>query len=195
MAERSREAIDFIFKNRGRRRMNISTTLHGTNAGDVAELVEFCGRNWPGLKVFIQPAVVGRGWSIRAEGEKVDPKALFQISRLPNVANNDYFNRVCADYYSNPDFEFKCRAGRLFFGVRPDGAFWACHDVPTPLNILDEDFFAKWSAIDMASIADPKKCGSCIYSCYINLQKGIEDVSVRKLFRHLADFRGSFKRC
>lgn len=191
--KRSYEVVDYLFRNKGDRRMNLSTTFHGKNAEELSRLIEFCAANWPGLKLFIQPAVVGKG-SIRSEGERVDPKILFDLCRAPNVSNNEYFNDICRQYYSDPNFVFKCRAGRLFFGIRPDGAYWACHDVPTPLNILDEDFFKKLKALDLKKIADPQRCGSCIYSCYINLQKGIEDFSPSRVIRHFKDFRKSFSK-
>lgn len=191
--ERSFDVVDYLFKNKGHRRMNISTTFHGGNEEELSKLIKFCAKNWPGLQIFIQPAVVGRG-SIRNSGTKINPTALFDLSRAPNVANNEYFNRICMDYYNNPNFFFKCRAGRLFFGIRPDGAYWACHDVPTTLNILDDDFFRKLKKLDFDKVADPNKCGSCIYSCYINLQKGIEDFSMSRLFSHLRKFTKSFSK-
>ena len=192
-AVKSFEVIDYLFKNKGSRRMNISTSFHGTNGDELKRLIDFCAKHWPGLSIFIQPIVVGKG-NLRAEGDRIDPNSLFELSRAPNVANTEFFNKICKDYYTNPNFVFKCMAGRLFLGVRPNGELWACHDVPTPLNVLDEDFFAKYKALDFAEIADPKKCGSCVYSCYINLQKGFESFSPALLLEHLKSFVSSFKR-
>ncbi len=192
-AVKSFEVIDYLFKNKGRRRMNISTSFHGGNESELRRLIDFCAKHWPGLQIFIQPVVVGKG-NLRAEGSRVDPSPLIELSKSPNVANTEFFNNVCKEYFTNPDFVFRCKAGRLFFGVRPNGELWACHDVPAPLNVLDEDFFEKYANLDFNSIADPKKCGSCIYSCYINLQKGFESFSPALLLEHVRAFVRSFKR-
>lgn len=191
--ENSFDAVDYLFHNRGARRMNLSTSFYGDNGDDLARLINFSAKHWPGLSIFIQPVVVGKG-HLRSEGKRIDPRILFELSRAPNVSNTAFFNRICQDYFENPDFVFDCRAGRLFFGIRPDGEYWACHDVPTPLNILDDDFFQKRRAIDFKAIADPKKCGSCIYSCYINLQKGFETVSLPLMVSTIRSFSRSFFR-
>lgn len=190
-AEASFEAIDYLFKNRGERRMNISTSFYGDNGSDLANLIDYCAKHWPGLKLFIQPVVVGKG-NLRTEGKRIDPSILFELSSAPNVSNTEFFNNICKEYFTNPNFTFKCLAGRLFFGIRPDGEYWACHDVKTPLSILDDDFFAKRKELDFKKIADPAKCGSCIYSCYINLQKGFESVSVPLMLTHIKSFGESF---
>lgn len=189
--EKSFEVIDYLFRQRGTRRMNISTSFYGDNEDELAGLIDFCDRKWKGLKIFIQPVVTGRG-NIRAEGKRVDPGVLFELSRAPNVSNTEFFNNVCREYCTDPNFVFKCLAGRLFFGVRPNGQFWACHDVPTPLNILDDGFFEEYRRLDFDKIADPVKCGSCIYSCYINLQRGFESVSPSLAVSHIKSFMGSF---
>lgn len=185
------DVVDYLFKNKGKRRMNISTSYYGENAGVLKELIEFCAKHWPGLKLFIQPVVVGKG-DLRKEGARVDPAPLFELSKAPNVSNTEFFNNICKDYFTNPNFVFNCLAGRLFFGIRPNGEYWACHDVPTGLNILDDEFFAKLKKTDFSIIADPKKCGSCIYSCYTNLQKGFESFSPALAVTHVKDFARSF---
>jgi MoaA/NifB/PqqE/SkfB family radical SAM enzyme len=190
--ENSVEVIDYLFKNKGNRRMNLSTSLYANNGGDLKRLVEFCAKRWPGLQIFIQPTVVGKG-NLRAEGERVDPSVLFELSRYPNVSNTEVFNKICMEYFKDPNFLFNCRAGRLFFGVRPNGEFWACHDVETPLNILDDDFFEEYKKLNLPKIADPRKCGSCIYSCYINLQSGIDKFSLSYLLETLKKFGRSFE--
>jgi MoaA/NifB/PqqE/SkfB family radical SAM enzyme len=177
VGERNRDTIAYVAARRGAKRMDLSCVVHEANVAEVRALVQWVARELPGIPVFLQPVVTGRSGSFRRADQPhlacVD--ALAELKRdFPGVvANTSYFNRFAAWAAANPDdHRWGCRAGRQFFDVKPDGRFWICQDIPTGLNVLDDDFPARLRALDTRAIA--ARCSGCTYSCYLETQKAFE---------------------
>jgi MoaA/NifB/PqqE/SkfB family radical SAM enzyme len=75
-----------------------------------------------------------------------------------------------------------CLAGRMFFDIKPDGAFWLCQDVPTNLNLQDPKFLDKWCALDCRGLAGT--CPGCPYSCYVLSQMSFNLSNAATWFRY-----------
>jgi MoaA/NifB/PqqE/SkfB family radical SAM enzyme len=174
---RNRETIQYLAARRGRKRMGLSCTLHESNAAMVEQLVAWVASTLPGLTIFVQSVVIGRG-HLRSAREPVlcTVEVLFALSRrYPGVVDNtSFFNRAAAAAATaGPGgYHWGCHAGQLFFDVKPDGRFWLCQDVPTELNVLDPDFIRAWRALDPRPLI--AACAGCTYSCYLNTQKALE---------------------
>ena len=172
---RIQESIVYAAEHRGKKRMTLSCLLHAANVDTVRSLVEWVANTAPGIRIFIQPVVTGTG-SFRVEHEErlktVD--VLFDLTRdFPAVVDNlNFFNRCAAEAAATDTYRWGCRAGTFFFDIKPNGDFWICQDIPTPLNILDPDFVKKWRSFDPQPLI--AACAGCTYSCYLQMQKSFE---------------------
>ena len=157
--------IQFIYSRRGSKVFYTSTTLTQRNSEGLAKLVQFMCSNFADCGVFVQPIVVGKGKLRRDTEEKVDVAILKEFDSIldPNPYILD-----CQRYYSSQNFQWGCKGGKLFFSIRSDGTFWVCQDIPTELNILDDNFFQKWKKYDFDPLV--RNCSGCIYSCYFLTQ-------------------------
>lgn len=163
------EVIRHLYLHRGSKEFYISHTLTQRNREDFPKFVKFINFNFPGCGILVQPVVVGQG-KLRCNTEgKVDVTILKYFKSL---LNPNLYNLECQRYYLSENFQWGCRGGRLFFDIRPNGAFWICQDVPTELNILDNEFFQKWKNYDFTQLT--RNCSGCIYTCYFLTQKGFE---------------------
>ena len=163
------DVIRYLYSHKGSKEFFISTLLTQRNQNDLPQLVEFINSNFPGLSIFVQPVVVGQG-KLRCDTEKkVDVTVLRNFKSLLNPAQ---YNLDCQRYYLSENYRWGCRGGRLFFDIKSNGDFWVCQDVPTKLNILDDNFFQKWRNYDFTQLT--RNCSGCIYSCYFLTQKGFE---------------------
>ena len=164
------ELIKYLYLHREPKQLYISHTLTQRNREGLAKFVSFLDSNFPGLPALVQPVVVGQGKLRRNTEGKVDASILKEFRQL---LNPESFSDACQTYYSSTeDFQWGCNAGRRFFHIRPNGDFWICQDVPTELNILDDDFFQKWESYDFTPLT--RSCGGCIYNCYLITQKAFE---------------------
>ena len=193
---RNRDTIEYLAARRGRKRMGLSCTLPESNAGSVERLVDWVATTLPGITIFVQPVVTGRG-HFRSSREPAlrTVEVLFELARrYPGVVDNPgFFNRAAAEAAGAPNgYRWGCHAGQLFFDVKPDGRFWLCQDVPTDLNVLDPDFLRAWRTLNLRQSIDG--CAGCTYACYLNTQKALElpnlaasaTLVARRAGRHLA---------
>ena len=135
------DTVQYLYLHQGTKEFYISHTLIKRNREDFPKFFRFINSNFPGLRIFVQPVVVGQGKLRCNTEEEVDFTILKDFESFLNT--NPYFLE-CQRYYLSENFEFGCRGRRLFFDIRPNGDFRICQDVPTKLNILDDDFFQKW---------------------------------------------------
>jgi len=160
------DTIEYLNSHKGGTIVSVCTLAHAENRDNVAEVVRFCERL--GVPIFIQPVVVGEG-KLRRAGQAVDPPRL----QSNGVMNPPFFDEACEEYARCGKLDWGCRAGEMFFDIKPNGAFWICQDYPTDLNILDDDFVERWRSYDHARARQQCSTG-CTYSCYHIAQKGLE---------------------
>lgn len=172
---RNQENIMYLAEHHGNKTMNLSCLLHAANINQIKDLVEWVARTLPGIRIFIQPVVTGSGKFRRDDEERLkNVDVLFELSRdYPGVVDNlSFFNQCAAEAAKNDTYRWGCRAGTFFFDIKPNGDFWICQDIPTPLNILDPEFVKKWRAFDPQPLIN--SCSGCTYSCYLEMQKSFE---------------------
>ena len=166
--------IDYMQASRGKKQLFVSALYYNGNGRSIKTMVEHMGQAYPGLEIFVQPVVGGSDGSFRSRAYgDVDIRLLRELEAYPNVTNPRYFNDHCEEYFaSGRNYPWGCKAGRLFFDIKPDGAFWLCQDMPTSLNILDPDFMGRWKSHDASS--STSSCRGCTYSCYVVTQRSFE---------------------
>lgn len=162
------ETIEYLYRNRGDRPMSIATLYHERNTDRIDRILEYVQDRFPGVGVFVQPVVVGTGDLRVSHQSKVDPTPLMGKKTMAP----DYFLNACLDYYHQDRYDWGCKAGQIFFDVKPNGDFWICQDVATPLNVLAPDFLERWKESEF--IALRASCAGCIYSCYYMAQRSFE---------------------
>jgi MoaA/NifB/PqqE/SkfB family radical SAM enzyme len=174
MDSRIVDNIMFMHKNRGNKKIFVSTVYYGENRDVIRHMIDYLEKEIPGLEVFVQPVVAGADGAFRSKPHyEVDMTLLRELENRPSVVNPRYFNDHCEQYFRRDGrFPWGCKAGRMFFDIKPNGEFWMCQDQPTNLNILDTDFMEKWRAIDTDYMAS--QCAGCTYSCYVMTQKSFE---------------------
>jgi MoaA/NifB/PqqE/SkfB family radical SAM enzyme len=147
-----------------RKLLTINVTISATNRDQVKEIVDYCTREFPRARIWLNPVVVGQGMLRVASELKVNPDYLRQVDS-PTLLTPGFFKQACEEYYRSETFDWGCRAGELFFDIKPNGDFWICQDQPAsaPLNILDPDFERKYAQADFSP---RRNCGGCTYSCY-----------------------------
>jgi MoaA/NifB/PqqE/SkfB family radical SAM enzyme len=162
-----RESFEYLVEHRQEHAVSICTVLHSGNISQVEGIVEYAQKHGS-VGVFVQPVVAGSGKLRVATQEKVDPGILAGMATL----NPAFFVAACDEYFRSPTFDWRCRAGQLFFDIKPNGDFWICQDFPTTLNVLDRDFLKKYKEYDFTKVR--RDCAGCVYSCYYITQEGFE---------------------
>ena len=154
------------------KRLVLNITISKSNYDQAQHIVDYCTREFPRARLWLNPVVVGEGKLRVATEEKVNPEFLRRV-QSPTLVNPPLFARGCEDYYNNEIYNWGCLAGEFFFDIKPNGDFWICQDHPskTPLNILDPDFDEKYRQADFSN---RRQCSGCTYSCYWMPQKGFE---------------------
>jgi len=168
------KSIEFLYTKKQNEKLFVSTLYFNGNAELIKNMFKFFNDKFPGLEILIQPVVTGVNGAFRSKYyDNVDPSLLIEMEKFPNLANPPYFNRHCIEFLSSMDgFNWKCKAGRMFFDIRANGDFYLCQDIPTKLNILKKDFLQKWENLDVEQLK--RKCNGCTYSCYILAQRSFE---------------------
>ena len=154
------------------KQLTINLTVSSANREEVPAAVACCTQEFPKARIWLNPVVVGEGKLRVPTQSKVDPDCLRPI-QSPTLLTPEFYRRACEEYYRSKVFNWGCRAGELFFDVKPNGDFWICQDHPcqTPLNILEDDFERKYRAADFTN---RRNCSGCTYSCYYLTQKSFE---------------------
>ena len=154
------------------KKLIVNITISNANRDQTADIVDFCTREFPKARLWLNPVVVGEG-KLRVKTEtKVDPEFMRRV-KSPTLLNTKSFIKGCEDYFNAEKYDWGCLAGELFFDIKPNGDFWICQDHPSKarLNILDDDFEAKYRTADFSNRRD---CSGCTYSCYWMPQKSFE---------------------
>ncbi|NIT36051.1 MAG: radical SAM protein [candidate division Zixibacteria bacterium] len=152
------------------KRLTLNVTVSRANRDQVEDIVSYCAREYPNALVWLNLVMVGAGRLRTGTEVKVDPESLRRC-KSPTLLSVEFYQRGMEDYYRKEVYDWGCRAGRMFFDVKPNGDFWICQDRPSrmPINILEPDFRSK---LRKANFSHRRECGGCTYSCYFVTQKG-----------------------
>jgi len=161
--------------------LTINVTVSEANREQVDEIVDYCARQFPRGRVWLNPVVVGEG-SLRTPGPVNGPPDYLRRAKSPTLLTAEFYTRGVEQQYRGGGSHWGCLAGQLFFDVKPNGDFWLCQDRPSPtrLNVLEPDFRNKLRTVDLSPRS---KCSGCTYSCYYVVQRGFEP-------RHWPDMAG-----
>ena len=154
------------------KQLTINVTVSEANAGKVDEIVAYCAAEFPRAKVWLNPVVTGNGALRTDEGGRPEPTYL-RTCRSSNLLTAPFYTEGVQEQFRSTVFDWGCRAGTMFFDIKPNGDFWLCQDTPphTPLNILEPDFFDKLQSADFSY---RRQCSGCTYSCYYVTQNGMK---------------------
>lgn len=154
------------------KKLTLNITISHANRDQVDDIVEYCTREFPHARLWLNPVVVGQG-KLRVLTElKVNPDYMRRVDS-PTLLTPGFYKQGAEEYYRNETYNWGCLAGELFFDIKPNGDFWICQDHPakTPLNILAPDFERKYREADFGH---RRQCSGCTYSCYWITQKSFE---------------------
>ena len=166
-------AIQYINNNLPEgKNLTLNVTISQTNRDQVGPIVEYCTREYPRARLWLNPVVVGEGKLRTDHVRKVSPDYLHHVNS-PNLIKAEFFIRGAEEQYGKEKFDWGCFAGTFSFDIKPNGDFWICQDQPSRplLNILDPDFIEKHHHADFSY---RKECSGCTYSCYFVSQKLFE---------------------
>ena len=154
------------------KQLTLNVTVTQTNRDQVDEIVAYCANEFPNAKVWLNPVVVGSGKLRTDTGCKIDPEYLRRTGS-PTLLSAEFYNAGVEEQYRSDSYDWGCKAGQMFFDIKPDGDVWICQDhaARTPLNVLDPGFARK---LRNADVTYRRECSGCTYSCYFVTQKGFE---------------------
>jgi MoaA/NifB/PqqE/SkfB family radical SAM enzyme len=154
------------------KKLTLNVTISPRNRDQAGEIIEYCTREYPNARIWLNPVVVGEGKLRTGSVDKVNPDYLRRVDS-PTLVKADFFIRGAEEQFRNNRFDWGCLAGSFFFDIKPNGDFWVCQDLPSRplLNILDPDFTNKYRGADFGC---RKECSGCTYSCYFVTQKLFE---------------------
>jgi MoaA/NifB/PqqE/SkfB family radical SAM enzyme len=154
------------------KKLTLNVTISQANIDHVDEIIDYCTREYPRARIWLNPVVVGYGKLRTDHLVKVSPDYLRHLDS-PTLLKADFFIRAAEEQYRNSKFNWGCLAGAFSFDIKPNGDFWICQDKPSYplLNILDPDFRQKYHGADFSYRKD---CSGCTYSCYLVTQKLFE---------------------
>jgi len=154
------------------KQLTLNVTVTQANRDRVDEIVAYCAREFPNAKVWLNPVVTGSGKLRSGTQTSPDPDYLDRCDS-PTLLSAKFYNEGVREQHRSDVYDWGCRAGQMFFDIKPNGDFWTCQDQPsrTPLNILEPDFESKLRATDFTY---RRECSGCTYSCYFVTQKGLE---------------------
>jgi MoaA/NifB/PqqE/SkfB family radical SAM enzyme len=160
---------DHLPKGKG---LTLNVTISQDNRDRVDKIVDYCTREFPNARIWLNPVVVGEGKLRTNRMKKVDPSYLRRVDS-PTLVKAEFYTRGVEELYRNDGLNWGCLAGQFSFDIKPNGDFWICQDHPahSPLNILDPAFMEKHGQTDFSY---RKECSGCTYSCYLVTQKLFE---------------------
>lgn len=158
------------------KQLTINVTITEDNQANAQEIVDYCGREYPRARVWLNPVMAGDGALRSADAAAVAPTYL-RTTKGPTLLSAEFYRKGVEQQFEDTvqrgcAFDWQCKAGQMFFDIKPNGDFWFCQDLPSPirLNILDPDFLEQWKALDL----EPRRqCSGCTYSCYYVPQQGM----------------------
>jgi MoaA/NifB/PqqE/SkfB family radical SAM enzyme len=152
--------------------LTLNVTISQTNIHQIEDIIEYCTREYPNARIWLNPVVVGEGKLRTDRLKKVKPDYLRRLNS-PILIKADFFIRGAEEQFLNDRYDWGCLAGLFSFDIKPNGDFWICQDQPSRplLNILDPEFLEKHRRADFSY---RKACSGCTYSCYFVTQKLFE---------------------
>ena len=153
-------------------RLTLNVTVSDRNYGEIDEIVDYCTRQFPNARIWLNPVVTGEG-KLRTNGVHTVAPDYLQRADSPTLLRADFYNRGVEEHFRKERFDWGCLAGTFSFDIKPNGDFWICQDMPSRplLNILDPDFLQKYRRADFGYRGE---CSGCTYSCYYVTQKLFE---------------------
>src|SRR6185503_14947658 len=96
------------------KKLIVNITINQSNRDQVEEIVEYCTREFPKARLWLNPVMVGEG-KLRVKTEqKVDPEFMYLVDS-PTLMNPKFFKKGCDDYYKSEVYDWGCLAGEMFF--------------------------------------------------------------------------------
>lgn len=150
----------------------LNVTVSNQNGDQVDGIVDYCTREFPNARIWLNPVVTGEGKLRTDRVQSVNPDYLWRLDS-PNLVKADFYYRGVEEYFRSGTLDWGCLAGTFSFDIKPNGDFWICQDQPSRpmLNVLDPDFSEKHRCADFGYRKD---CSGCTYSCYFVTQKLFE---------------------
>ena len=154
------------------KQLTLNVTVTRGNRERLAKIVAYCADAFPRARVWLNPVVSGAG-RLRTLNEPGTDPAYLRQCQSPTLLSAEFYTAGAEEQHRNEHFDWGCRAGRMFFDVKPNGDFWICQDHPaqSPMNVLAPDFREQ---LRRADFSHRRRCGGCTYSCYYLTQKGFE---------------------
>lgn len=108
-----------------------------------------------------------------ADSDKKNSQKIYnEILRLKKkgykILVSSKFLKDSAKYIKTNHKKWKCDAGELYFSIFPDGSFSPCDEIPTKMNILEEDFLEKYKSKEFKGFLKELQhtCEGCFYGCW-----------------------------
>lgn len=173
VGERILQAIRYLDRNLPRgKHLTLNVTVTASNRGDVQEILDYCAREFPHARVWLNPVVCGEG-KLRTITEPAGNPGYMDTCDSPTLLSANFYKKAVWQQYRSEKFDWGCLAGTMFFDVKPNGDLWMCQDHPSrrALNVLEPDFARKLRTTDFSH---RRECSGCTYSCYFVPQKGLD---------------------
>ncbi len=154
------------------KQLTLNITVTRANRSQVERIVAYCTKEFPNARIWLNPVVVGDGSLRTSDGSGPDP-AYLRSCESPTLLSADFYTKGVEEQHRSERYDWGCRAGRMFFDIKPNGDFWICQDHPPKslLNILAPDFRER---LRRADFSHKRQCSGCTYSCYYVTQRGFE---------------------
>ncbi|MEJ2111595.1 MAG: radical SAM protein, partial [Acidobacteriota bacterium] len=105
--------------------LTLNVTISDINRNQVGEIVDYCTREYPNARIWLNPVVTGEG-KLRTEGVKMaDPHYLRKVESA-TLLKAGFFISGAEEYYRSGRIDWGCLAGRFSFDIKPNGDFWIC---------------------------------------------------------------------
>ncbi|MFC1716164.1 radical SAM protein [Candidatus Poribacteria bacterium] len=183
--EKTVRTLRFLLANaRPRQVISASAMVTPYNTHEIIPIVDFCSNDLQ-CPVFLQPVVSGQmsddTYRFRPMGDdipKFDSKEVKKLycklrQRLLNsrLITPYTFLSISQRYLQTGEYKWKCKAGRLFFDIMPDGELSLCQDIGFRESkyALEDDFVSWFKGRSRQEIAKQQcaDCAGCCYSCYV----------------------------
>lgn len=78
------------------------------------------------------------------------------------------FLKQSKKFIQDSNKKWKCDAGELYFSIFPEGNFSPCDEIPTDINILDNNFLQKYKSKEFKKFLQNLQftCEGCFYGCW-----------------------------
>jgi len=167
--------------------VSVCALVTPSNIREAVSFVDFCS-NVLQCHIFLQPAVfekkysghfsfrpAGREWNYESDEVREIYRKLYKKVLHSKLLTPYTFLRMSEKHLRTDDHKWKCKAGRLFFDIMPDGQYYLCQDIRSPeeKNILGADFVSWFNSRTCQETAKriSADCSGCCYSCYVCIQR------------------------